>query len=459
VIRRMLVLGATGDLTLRYLLPALARLCEAGELPEGFEVSCLARDDRDTEGFRAFVAERLDEHAEKLAGEVRRELSETLEYHRADVTDPERIKAALGGSGEPAVAYLALPPAVFAPAIDALKTAGLPEGSRVVVEKPFGEDLGSARELNRLLHDAFPEEAVFRVDHFLGQQTVQNVLGLRFANRIFEPLWNREHVAKVEIIWDETLALEGRAAYYDTTGALKDMVQNHLLQLLCLVGMEPPVTLRERDLRDRKADVLRAVRSPSAEDAECGTVRARYTAGQVGERRIPAYADEEGVEAERETETFAQVTLTVDNWRWADVPFVLRTGKALARDRAEIAVHFKPVPHLAFGQRTEPRPNVLRLLLNPDRVSLGVSLNGPGDPFDLEPVELGTELAQQEVPAYGRVLLGALEADPTLSIRADEAEESWRIVEPIVEAWENGRAPLLEYPAGSDGPAETRARL
>lgn len=456
MIRHMLIFGANGDLALRYLLPALARLGEVGKLPKGFEISALARAERDDEAFRALVAGRLEDHATDVSTRARRALVESIRYHRADSTDPDRIKEILGGSGEPVVAYLALPPAIFAPTIETLKSAGLPEGSRIVVEKPFGEDLASARELNRLLGEAFPEEDVFRVDHFLGLQTVQNLLGLRFANRIFEPLWNREHVERVEIVWEETLALEGRAGYYDEAGALKDMVQNHLLQLLCLVGMEPPVTLDEHDLRDRKAAVLRAVRRLSAEEVENATVRARYSAGRIGEREVPAYADEEGVRADRETETFAEVTLAIDNWRWSGVPFVLRTGKALARDRAEISIRFRPVPHLAFGQRKEPVPNVLRFLMDSDRILLSANINGPGDIFDLEQTELGAELAPPELPAYGRLLLGVLEGDPTLSIRADEAEESWRIVEPILEAWDKGAVPLLEYPAGSDGPEVRR---
>ena len=460
MIRRMLVFGASGDLTFRYLLPALTRLREAGRLPEGFTISALARNDWETQSYRARAKERLARHAPDASEEARSDLVEALQYHRADVTDPKGVRAALGEDrGEPIVASLALPPAVFAAAIEALKTAGLAEGSRVVVEKPFGEGLESARKLNRLLHEAFPEEAVFRADHFLGLQTVQNVLGLRFANRVFEPLWNHDHVERVEIVWDETLALEGRAVYYDTAGAAKDMIQNHLLQLLCLVGMEPPITLDERDLRDRKVDLLRAVRRLSPAEAERFSVRARYAAGRIGDTEVPAYAEEEGIDPERETETFAEITLFVDNWRWSGVPFVLRTGKALARDRAQISVHFKPVPHPAFGQKTLPEPNVLRLGLDPDRISLGVEINGPGDPFDLEHVELGAELAPQEMPAYGRLLLGVLEGDPTLSIRADEAEESWRIVEPVLEAWNEGRVPLLEYPAGSEGPGRARTPL
>ena len=252
---------------------------------------------------------------------------------------------------------------MFLPTLEALSRASLPQGSRVVIEKPFGEDLASAQALNRLLHQSFPENAVFRIDHFLHLQTVQNVLGLRFANRIVEQLWNRDHVERVEIVWDESLTLEGRASYYDRVGALKDMIQNHLLQLLCLVGMEAPLTLDERTLRDRKIDVLRAIRRLSPQEVEQYTVRARYSAGRIGECQVPNYADEEGIDPARGTETFAQVTLWIDNWRWAGVPFVLRSGKALGRERREIAVHFRPVPHLAF-EANDPPPNVLRLLLD-----------------------------------------------------------------------------------------------
>jgi len=367
------------------------------------------------------------------------------------VGSTDELREALGSLDSPLAAYLALPPRIFPAAVRGLSDVGLPEGSRIVVEKPFGEDLASARALNQLIHENFSEEAVYRVDHFLALQTVQNILGLRFANRVFELLWNRDHVERVEIIWDETVALEGRASYYDKAGALKDMIQNHLLQLLCLIGMEPPLTLGERDLRDRKVDVLRAVRRMSREEVSGNTIRARYTAGQIGERQISSYADEEGIDPSRETETFAQVTLAIDNWRWAGVPFILRTGKALARNRRNINIVFRGVPHLAF-QENDPVPNILRLQLNPDRMSLSVNINGAGDPFVLECVELDADLAPQEIPAYGHILLQVLAGDNTLSIRGDEAEESWRIVEPILSAWREGLVPLREYPAGSTGP-------
>jgi glucose-6-phosphate 1-dehydrogenase len=406
----------------------------------------------DTTFFQNYVRERLTRHASGVSNASREALSLRLDYRKADVTKPDEIGKALAAVNEPAIFYLALPPRVLLSAAQSIIAAGALPGSRIVVEKPFGVDLDSTHRLNQLLHSAFPEQNIFRMDHFLGKQTVQNVLGLRFANRIFEPLWNCQHIERIEITWDETLTVEGRVGFYDATGALRDMVQNHLLQLLCLVGMEAPPSLHERDLRGYKVAFLRSVRRLSPEEIRQWTIRARYGAGRIGSRDVPAYVNEPGVDPKRETETFAQVTLRVDNWRWAGVPFVLRSGKALDKDRREIAIHFKPVPHLAFGHEPDPKINVLRLELNPDRMALGVNINGPGDPFDLEYIELDTDLAPQETSAYGRLLLDLLRGDLTLSIRDDEAEESWRIVEPILEVWREGRVPLREYPAGSAGP-------
>ncbi len=447
---RFIILGATGDLTARYLIPALTELRQRELLPHG-SILGVGQDDWNTEQFRRHIADRLAQHRPNIPAAVRESVISALEYRRADVTDADQLTAAIGTSGDPVAVYLALPPAVFEPVLRALAASKLPADSRVVIEKPFGHDLASARTLNELIRPAFPERSVFRIDHFLGKQTVQNVLGLRFANRVFEFLWNREHVEKVEIVWDETVALEGRAGYYDRSGALRDMVQNHLLQLLCVVAMEAPVSFTERDFRDRKADVLRAVRRFSADEVSRNTVRARYTAGRVGDRDVPNYVNEPGVEASRQTETFAEVTLFIDNWRWAGVPFVLRTGKALGGDRNEIVVHFRPVPHLPFEQAA-PLANVLRLRLNPDRMELGVNINGPGDPFALDPATLAAELAPQELSAYARLLLDVFDGNAVLSIRGDEAEESWRIVEPILAAWTEGKVGMTEYAAGSNGP-------
>jgi glucose-6-phosphate 1-dehydrogenase len=452
VIRHLVIFGAAGDLSARYLLPALAQLYEGGKLPDNFRVIGVHRRDWDDKQFRRFALDSLRRHADEVSTEAHIGLIEqALEYRRADVTDGESIAAALTHLREPIVAYLALPPAVFEPTITALAGAGLATGSRVVIEKPFGEDLESARRLNRLLRETFPENAVFRVDHFLTWQPFRSILGLRFANRVFEPVWNRDHVERVEITWEETLALEGRAGYFDSTGIMLDIIQNHLLQVLCLVAMEGPSSLDENDLRRPKIEALRAVKRLSPEAVRHQTVRARYGAGKIGDRDIPAYVDEEGVDPNRRTETFAQVTLEVDTPRWDGVPFVLRTGKALGRDLGEVAVHFRPASNPAFGKA--PRPNVLRLLKGPDRVILDVQVGGSADPLEPEQVELDTVLSPQSLSAYGHLLLDALEGNPSLFVHAEEAEESWRIVEPIIDAWEKDEVPLLEYPAGSYGPA------
>ena len=457
MIERIVIFGATGDLTARFLIPALAKLHEAGKLPDEIKITGVDRREWENgkNGFKHLILDGLERFAGSVTAESRvRFVEEVLEYRRADVTDAESVVEALGSLSEPVVAYLALPPAVYGPTIEALKQANLPEGSRIAIEKPFGENLKSAETLNCLLHEFLPEESVFRIDHFLAWQPLPTIMGLRFANGIFEPLWDRNHIERVEIVWDETLALEGRAGYFDHAGVFKDLIQNHLLQLLCLTAMEAPIALHRRNLRDRKIDVLRAIRRLDAEEVRQRTVRARYGAGRIGERDVPAYVDEEGVDPERRTETFAQVNLSVDNLRWAGVPFVLRAGKALAGDRGEIAVHFKPVPHLPFQKAGEPRPNVLRVQLGPDRVALDVNINGPYDPFDLEQIELSAGFAPQEFfSAYERIFLDLLEGNTTLFVRGDEAEESWRVVEPILEAWEQELVPLLEYPAGSDGPS------
>ncbi|HVL93380.1 MAG TPA: glucose-6-phosphate dehydrogenase [Acidimicrobiales bacterium] len=452
---RLVILGASGDLTGRYLLRAVAELHSAGLLPGGLDIVGVGRDDWDDERFRHFAAGRLSRHAPDLPDTVRDDVVARLRYRHGDATDADALRAAVADVSGPVLVYLALPPFVFAPAISALAVSHLPAGSRIVVEKPFGTDLGSARQLNALLHRHFAEEAVFRIDHFLGKQTVQNVLGLRFANRVFEPLWCSEHIDSVDIVWDESVALEGRAGYYDHTGALRDMIQNHLLQLLTFVAMERPSGLGERPLRDAKVAVLRAVETVDDDAVRRHTVRARYSAGTVDGRAVPNYTDEPGVDPARDTETYASVTLGIDNERWRGVPFRLRTGKALARNRREIRVRFRAVERLPFGQATEPGPNVLTLAMDPDQLAIDIALNGAGDPFCLDPARISLALAPQELSAYARLLVDAIEGDPVLSTRGDEAEESWRIVEPILGAWD-GAVPLLTYPAGSDGPAQPR---
>jgi glucose-6-phosphate 1-dehydrogenase len=452
VIDQLLVLGASGDLAGRYLLPALAHLHQADRLPEPLAIVGVARDDWDTATFRRHVADRLERHAATVDPAARDALVAMASYQWADAGDAAALAGALDQAKGPVVAYLALPPAAFAPAIGALAAVGLPEGSRVVVEKPFGRSLAEAQALNQLLARCFGEEATFRADHFLSLQTVQNLLGLRFANRVFEPVWNAGHVERVEVVWDETVALEARAGYYDHAGALRDMIQNHLLQLVCLTAMEPPSRLDPDRLHDRKVELLRAVQPPPPGQLAARTIRARYSAGRVDGVDVPAYVDEPGVDPGRGTETFTEVTLQVDNHRWRGVPFTLRTGKALARRRAEILLHFRPAGQPTFAEAADAPVNPLRFGLDPDRLTLRVNLNGAGDPFRLEQATLEQVLAPQDLPAYGRLLLAVMDGDLTLSIRGDEAEECWRVTEPILAGWAEGAVPLREYPAGSAGP-------
>lgn len=449
MINRLVIFGATGDLSARYLLPALAALRAAGELGDHFQLTGASRGEWDSERYRDWVTAQIDRHGGHYPADAKAAIADAARYQRADVTNPADIASAIAGEG-PVAVYLALPPALFPVVVTALHQTGLPAGSRIVLEKPFGEDLASAQELNRLLADLVPEQAVFRVDHFLAMTTVQNVFGSRLANRVLEPIWNSTHIAEVDIVWHETLALEGRAGYYDTVGALKDMVQNHLMQLLCLVAMEPPITLGERDLRDRKVDVLRSVRLLTEDDVVCRTRRARYLGGRIGDHDIPAYADEEGVNPQRRIETYAEVELELDSWRWSGTTFRLRSGKALRADRKEVAVHFRSVPHLPFGHSGAALPNVLRFGLEPEVLTF--DLTGIGSHTNsLAPLSLTAQMEPPHLPAHGRVLLDVLNGDPAMSIRGDEAEEAWRVLTPVLSAWERDLVPLEEYPAGSDG--------
>jgi glucose-6-phosphate 1-dehydrogenase len=450
MIERLAIFGASGDLTGRFLLPGLAALRAGGYLGDGFQLVAASREDWDDSRFRAHANRWFEQEAAEVDQEARDFILDATRYQRFDLADTASVAACIAGDG-PVAAYLALPPDVFPLAVRALDAARLPADSRVVLEKPFGEDLTTAKELNRLLAGAVSEDEVFRVDHFLAMTTVQTLLGTRLANRVLEPIWNSVHIDEIEIAWEESLALEGRAGYYDGVGALKDMVQNHLLQILCLVAMEPPISLGERDLRDRKVDVLRSIRPFDAACVRSSTRRARYGPGRIGAHDVPAYTEEAGVDPEIATETFAEVVLGLDNWRWADTRFRLRTGKALARDRKEVVVHFRPVPHLP-SEVAVPPANLLRFGLEPQGLALELTGVGPGVGFSLVPLVLQAEVEEPELPAYGRLLLNVLSGDTALSIRGDEAEESWRVVGPIVDGWARGDVSMEEYPAGSNGP-------
>jgi glucose-6-phosphate 1-dehydrogenase len=444
VIEHLVLFGATGDLAGRYLFPALAALLDAGELPEGFAVTGAARENLDDESFRLSVQEALAAHADHVPEAARRRLLGSLSYRAVDVGDAASVASLVSGAESPVAAYLALPPQVFPPAVRALGGADLPDGSRIVLEKPFGTDLDSAVSLNRLLADVTGEageKAVFRVDHVLGMENAQNLLTLR-RNRVLDAVWNGAHVEQVEILWEETLALEGRAGYFDGAGALKDVLQNHMLQVLCLVAMEPPGSADEEELRDRKVEVLRSARAVSSR-------RARYSAGRLavpsgaGETSVPDYAEEDGVDPARQTETFCEVTLELDSDHWRNTRFVLRAGKALRRTRKGVVLHFRADP----GGGT---PNELWIGVDgPNDMVLRLSGNSFGKS---EQLELSGEPPAAALPAYARVLLDVLTGGCALSVRGDEAEWSWRVVTPVLEDWRAGRVPLEEYPAGSDGP-------
>ena len=452
-VRTLLILGASGDLTGRLLLPGLARLAARGRAA-GLRLVGAGSDPWTPEQWR----ERAHASFAAAAGEAGAEGREALTaleketvYHQLDVTARGALASLLAGLEGPVAVYFALPPRISQLACESLKPEEVPPGTRLVMEKPFGSSEESARSLNRTLVRLVPEDHIHRVDHFLGKATVLNILGLRFANNFLEPVWNRQHIAKVEIIFDENLALEGRARYYDGAGALRDMIQSHLLHVMALMAIEPPATIRERDLRDAISAVLRA--SSVGPDFTASARRARYTAGAVAGKTVPDYANEEGVDPDRGTETLAEIEVRIDNWRWHGVPFILRSGKALGAKRKEAVVTFRPVPHLPAGFTGVDSPNRLRIGFGPDTLRFDVDVNGPGDIFSLSRATLEAELSASELLPYGEVLEGVLAGDPLLSVRGDTAEECWRIVEPVLAAWQRGEVPLEEYDAGSAGPA------
>ncbi|SMH47005.1 glucose-6-phosphate 1-dehydrogenase [Rathayibacter oskolensis] len=444
----LLILGATGDLSSRLLLPAIGQLLTR-ETDRRIQLVGAGREDWSQEHWHEVVAASFA--TEQSSGAGIDELVAGTRYQQVDVTDPEELAALLASCEGPVALYFALPPAIAAKACDALAAHELPEGTVLALEKPFGTDEAGARALNERLAALVPEDRIHRVDHFLGRATVMNMLGLRFANRVFEPLWSSEHIESVAIVYDEQLGLEGRAGYYDGAGALIDMIQSHLLQVLAVVAMEPPSTLDAADLRDAKGIVLRATRL-RGDDLTESSRRARYTAGTIGGRELPSYVDEQGVDPSRGMETLAELTVEIDTWRWAGVPFTLRSGKALGERRREVVIRFKPVPRLPEGFHGTEEPSVLRLFLAPDQMALELNINGPGDPYSLDRASLEATFGEGELLAYGEVLSGILDDDPSLSVRGDAAEECWRIVQPAIDAWRAGDVPLDDYAAGSRGP-------
>lgn len=442
----ILVLGASGDLTKRLLLPGLASLLDVFDYD--VQVIGSARDDRSQQQWLQLVRDSFATVGD--ASKVER-LLESTRYIQSDATNAEDLQALLAACDHTPIIYFALPPAVTAAVCATLRTVDMPEDTRLALEKPFGVDLDSARKLNLLIGRIVPEVQVFRIDHFLGMSMVLNFLGLRFANHLIESVWHAGTVERVEIVYDETLGLEGRAGYYDRAGALVDMIQSHLLEVLALVAMEQPPRLNDVEFRSNAAQALRATRVWN-DDPKAASRRARYTAGAVAERSMPSYADEEGVDPTLQTETLAQITVEVDTPRWRGVPFVLRSGKALGQKVTEVRVLLAPKPPIP-GLTGAPAPDRVTVDLKSGEVELVLTMNGGGDPFTLEQTTLIAREDPGELLPYGQVLRGILDGDPLLSVRGDMAEECWRIVDPVLQAWRRDDVPLEEYPAGSAGPA------
>ncbi|GAB97666.1 glucose-6-phosphate 1-dehydrogenase [Kineosphaera limosa] len=446
----LVIFGASGDLTQRLLLPGLGTLLKA-EPHRRVTLVGAAVDEFDEARWHDLVLDRLREGGARTADA--RRVASGSRYERIDLLkDVElgRFVESLG-TGQ-VVLYFALPPAVTAKICVLLASMDVPATFRLGLEKPFGTDSASAARLNQVLYRFAAEEQIFRIDHFLGKGAVLNLLGFRFANRIFEPVWNATNIERVEIAFDETLALEGRAGYYDKAGALADMIQSHLLLVCALVAMEDPAAIDDHEFRDLLTHVLRAMRLWQ----DCplkASRRARYTAGTIDGADIPNYVDEPGVDPERGTETLAEVTVAIRNSRWAGVPFTLRSGKAMARGCRRIVVTFRPVNHLPAGFEPQPPPaNRLVIDMNPERLTLEIMTNGEGDHFELERTSLSADIGPSTLRPYGEILGHIMDGNPILSVRGDMAQECWRIVTPVVEAWRAGEVPLEEYPAGSLGP-------
>ncbi len=475
----LVIFGATGDLARRKLLPALYNLAHEGALPERFHLVGVSRKEKAHEDYRAECEEAIRRFSRRTPDDaVLKSLLENIKYVPGTF-DEDSVYAKLGkvldGFEEQAgerlnrAFYLSTAPSFFPVIVEELGRSKLAhhEGAevRLIIEKPFGTTLEEARELNRRVLAIFDEAQVFRIDHYLGKETVQNMMAFRFANGMFEPLWNRNYIDSVQITAAEDIGIGSRADYYDQAGALRDLIQNHMLQLLCHVAMEPPVSFTAEEVRNEKVKVLQAIPQLTAADIPEMSVRAQYAAGHAGGEDVPGYLEEEGVPEGSITETYAALRLEVDNWRWAGVPFYLRTGKRLARKITEIAVTLKPVPHLAFSQAGSlgVQPNQLVLTLQPNEgVSLRLGAKIPGTRMIIRPVNMeflyGTAFLSQSPEAYERLITDAMRGDATLFTRNDEVEAQWRICDPIVKYWAptdpRTPGPLPKYEAGSQGPKE-----
>ncbi len=474
----VVIFGASGDLTRRKLLPALWNLHSENRLPDGFSVVGVGRTLKSDAEFRAEARRSATAHSRfRVIREADWEnFAASLTYQQIHYDDPrgyhqleshlQKLCDERGSCGNQ-LFYLATPPSGYEEITRQLGACGLAakgaEGgwSRIVVEKPFGSDLPSARRLNEVLRGVFLEQQIYRIDHYLGKETVQNLLVFRFANGIIEPIWNRQYIDHVQISVAEQLGVEGRGAYYEESGAMRDMIQNHLMQVLCLVAMEAPVHMDDRSVRNEKSKVLEAIRPISYEEAPSWTARGQYTSGTVGGESVPGYVEEHDVNPNSRTETYAAVKFLIDNWRWAGVPFYLRSGKRLPRRVTEVSIHFRRAPHLLFRDFGEAHleRNVLTIRVQPNEgIMLRFGVKIPGAGMRIRPVAMdfdyGSEFHAEPPEAYERLLLDCMLGDITLFSRDDWMELSWGLIDPILRSWRDSTTPLPVYPAGTWGPAE-----
>jgi len=474
----VVIFGATGDLTKRKLVPSLMGLAKDGLLPSGFAVVGFARREWTDQHFRDELREGVEQFGRSTTQAAFADLQDHFSYHCSDFGDLDGYRSLADklakldkkhGTKGNRIFYLATPPSSYSTILQNLAAAGLSREengrfARVIIEKPFGHDLDTAVALNDQVRAAFHERQVFRIDHYLGKETVQNILALRFANGIFEPLWNEKFVDHVQITVAESIGVGTRGGYFEESGIIRDMIQNHLMQVLTLVAMEPPAALTADAVRDEKVKVLKAIRSFRPEEVGQATMRAQYTHGFFEGEEVNGYREEHGVAADSRTETYAAVRLQVENWRWSQTPFYLRAGKRLPRRVTEVAIQFKQPPHLLFEGGKPLQPNVLLLRIQPDEgVALRFGAKVPGPDIRVRDVRMdfryGTAFGNETADAYERLLLDAMLGDGTLFARRDEVEEAWRIVDSIVAGWQQSPNRPAEYVAGTWGPDEAEHLL